>query len=435
MKQEPLSGVERSARVSSGNRLRPGGLRNESRFCVCHVQGRFIFVRLPVILQVLPALGTGGLEQGALEIGSAIVQGGGASILASQGGPLAPQLQRLGIEHVNMEMLRKSPVTIVRAARTLERLIRERGVNIVHARSRIPAWAAWLATRRTGVPLVTTWHGVHDARWWGKELYNSALIRGDRVIAVSHYIAGRLVQEYGLSSERMRVIPRGADALRFDPDRVSAERVQAQARLWGVPHGARVILMPARLTRWKGQGVLLAALAQLRTVVPSGWVCVFVGPETDSAFATWLSKRVHALCLGENVRFAGTCPDMPTAYALADIVVAPSLRPEPFGRTVVEAQLMGKSVIGTAQGAMVETILPGKTGFVVPPDDPVALAKTLEKVLQAEAEEAACLSESARAHVLKHYTTRRMQAETLSVYDELLGTALRPRFEGQCHHE
>ncbi|GBR51806.1 glycosyltransferase [Neokomagataea thailandica NBRC 106555] len=278
--------------------------------------------------------------------------------------------------------------------------------------------------------MVTTWHGTHHATWWGKKLYNSALVRGTRVIAISRYIADRLTKEYGVTPEKLRLIPRGADPVRFDPASVTGERIQRLAEAWDLPHGARVILMPARLTRWKGQGVLVDALAKLRRLLPSGWVCVFIGPETDPAFAMWLSKRVSALELRSWVRFAGNCADMTAAYALADVVVAPSLRPEPFGRTVVEAQLMGKPVIGTAQGAMMETIIPDETGVVIPPDDSDALANELERLLTTEADTLAYLAENARAHVLRDYTVRKMQAATLGVYDEILGSDLRQTFEG-----
>nr|WP_294916544.1 glycosyltransferase family 4 protein [uncultured Neokomagataea sp.] len=396
------------------------------------IKGSSIRARRPVILQVLPALGTGGLERGAVEIAAAIQKAGGEAVVAAHPGALLVQLHHAGADYVELDLRKKSLWTVLRGARAIERIIREYGVDVVHARSRIPAWAAWLACRRTGTPMITTWHGTHNATWWGKRFYNSVLVRGTRVIAISRYIARRMVEEYGVSSEKLRIIPRGADPVRFDPATVSGERIQNLASAWDLPHGARVILMPARLTRWKGQGVLVEALARLRRLLPSGWVCVFIGPETDTNFASWLGKRVTALELRNWVRFAGTCSDMAAAYALADVVVAPSLRPEPFGRTVVEAQLMGKPVVGTAQGAMMETILPDETGVVVPPYDEEALAVVLERLLTTEADTLAYLAENARAHVLRDYTTRKMQAATLGVYDEVLGTALRQKFEGEC---
>ena len=387
--------------------------------------------RSPVILQVLPALGTGGLERGAVEIAAAITQAGGKAVVASKPGPLLVQLRHAGAIHVSMDLKSKSPFSVLRRARDLQKLIRDQKVDLVHARSRIPAWAAWIACRRENISFVTTWHGVHEASWWGKKLYNSVLARGARVIAISHYIAGRLSGQYDVLSDRLRTIPRGADPFLFDPEKVSGERIQRLAEAWSISHNARVILMPARLTAWKGQRILIEALALLKQGAVPDWVCVFAGPETDRKFASSLGRRLRELGLEDRVRFAGTCQDMPAACALATVVVAPSLRPEPFGRTLVEAQMMGKPVIGTAQGAMMETVLPGETGLVIPPNDPQALAGALAAILSTDDETLADLAENARQHVLQNYTIRQMQSATLGVYDELLGTHLRAFFDGQ----
>ncbi|MQR98131.1 glycosyltransferase family 4 protein [Gluconobacter aidae] len=389
--------------------------------------------RSPVILQVLPALGTGGLERGAVEIASAITHGGGTALVASRPGRLLVQLRHAGGRHIALDLKKKSPFAVLRRARDLQAIIQHEGVDLVHARSRIPAWAAWIACRRENIPLVTTWHGVHKATWWGKKFYNSVLARGARVIAISEFIASRLRSEYGVPESRLRVIPRGADPQEFEPGVISGERVQKLAEAWGVLHGEDVILMPARLTAWKGQGILIEALALLRDRADTGWICVLAGPEGDRKFSRQLQRRVRELGLEKRVRFAGTCTDMPAACDLARVVVAPSLRPEPFGRTLVEAQMMGRPVIGTAQGAMMETILPGETGLIVPPGDAEALADALKSVLETDEEALDWLAEKARAHAIAHYTTSLMQARTLGVYDELLGTRLRTTFEEQNH--
>ncbi|QDH17019.1 glycosyltransferase family 4 protein [Swingsia samuiensis] len=391
-----------------------------------------MFQQQETILQVLPALETGGLERGAIEIAGAVKQAGGRALIASRGGALLPQLRYVGGQHIPLDLKKKSLFSIFRRARDLQKIILKENVMLVHARSRIPAWSAWLACRRTGVPLVTTWHGVHHASWWGKKLYNSSLVKGQRVIAISEFIAERLRREYHVSEERLRVIPRGADALYFNPEAISGERIQKVAEAWSLPLDYRVILMPARLTRWKGQGVLLEALTLLKKKqVDHPWICVFVGPVTDKKFAKYLLHRIRELDLSNDVYFAGNCQDMPAAYALSSVVVTPSLRPEPFGRTVVEAQMMGKPVIGTAQGGMMETIIPEQTGLVVPPNDPEALSDALCAVLGLGSESSQQISENARQNALDHYTTQSMQAMTLAVYDEILGTQLSGTFLGR----
>lgn len=386
----------------------------------------------PHILQVLPALGTGGIEQGTIEMAEAIEIAGGRAIVASESGVLVPRLLSVGARHRTLPLGRKSPLAIWRNARALIRLIRDEHIDLVHARSRAPAWAAWLATRRTGIPLVTTWHGVHDARFPGKKHYNAVLARGTRVIAISAYIAARLRDGYRVGEDRLRLIPRGADMARFDPARVTGARIQALAEAWQIPPGIPVIMLAGRLTRWKGQRLLLDALAILERMVPSPWMAVLVGPaDPRDGYVREVASSAARLGLTERLRFAGLCQDMPAAYALSDVVVVPSLRPEPFGRVVIEAQAMGRPVVVSAQGGAMETVLPDRTGLLVPAGDAEALANALLRVLTLDDEARDFLAETARHHIAENYTTRQMQSSTLAVYDELLGSHLSDRFRDQ----
>ena len=211
------------------------------------------------MLQVLPALVSGGVERGTLEIAEALVGAGWRALVASAGGPLVEPLERLGARHVALPLGRKSPLGIWRNAAALAALVRAEGVGIVHARSRAPAWAALLAARRTGAHLVTTYHGTYNEGWPGKRLYNSVMARGERVIAISGFIAEHLRARHGTDPARLRVIPRGVDERRFDPAAVPPARVAALRRAWDVPEGRPVVMLPGRLTRWKGQTVLLDA--------------------------------------------------------------------------------------------------------------------------------------------------------------------------------
>ncbi|GBQ62322.1 glycosyltransferase [Ameyamaea chiangmaiensis NBRC 103196] len=389
-------------------------------------------LRPPVILQVLPALHGGGVERGTIEMVQAIAGAGGVPLVASRGGRLVPLIGRAGGRHSVLPLHRKSPWAVWRNARRLAALIRAEGVALVHARSRAPAWAAWLACRATGVPLVTTWHGVHHDSFPGKRLYNGVLARGERVIAISHFMAARLTARYGLGQGRLRIIPRGADTRQFDPACVRGDRMQALAEAWDLPDDAAVIMLPARLTRWKGHLILIEALARLAREdgVPP-WVCVFVGegarPGTRKGrFTAEIVARARAAGIGARIRFAGHCQDMPAALMLARVVVVPSLRPEPFGRAVIEAQAMERVVIVANHGGAAETVIAGQTGIPVPPDDAQALCDALRVTLDAPDEALAAMGWHARQHVLAHFTTTAMQQATLRVYDEVLGTALAP---------
>ncbi|MEX0758717.1 MAG: glycosyltransferase, partial [Tistlia sp.] len=217
----------------------------------------------PVVLQVLPALVTGGVERGTVDMAQAVLEEGAIALVASAGGPMVYELQRSGAEHVVLPLDSKNPWRILSNARRLEELIRLRNVALVHARSRAPAWSAWLATRRTGRPFVTTFHAPYGLKPPIKRLYNQVMARGDRIICISHFVAEHVQRHYRVDPGRLRVVPRGVDLERFDPSRVSAERVIRLAQRWRLPDGVPVIMLPGRLTRWKGAALLIEACARL----------------------------------------------------------------------------------------------------------------------------------------------------------------------------
>ncbi|WP_458097283.1 glycosyltransferase family 4 protein [Roseomonas sp. WA12] len=367
----------------------------------------------PTVLQVLPALGSGGVERGTVEIARALVEAGGRALVASAGGPMVAELEAVGGRHFLLPLDRKTPWALAGNAGALVRLVRAEGVRIVHARSRFPAWSALRAVRVTGARFVTTFHGVYSEDLPGKRLYNSVMVRGDRVIAISEHVAGVIRARYGVGGDRLRVIPRGVDVEAFDPAQVPAGRIEALRAEWGVSAGVPVVLLPARLTRWKGAGVLLRALA-----VP-GVAPVFAVLLGDGDYRGELEREVAALGLSGRVVMPGVCRDMPAAMLAADLVVHASVKAEPFGRTVIEAQAMGRAVIASDLGAPRETVEDGVTGWRVAPGDAEALAGAIGRVLALPAEARAAVGAAGRAAVLARYTTRAMQDATLAVYGEL----------------
>ncbi|WP_240759319.1 glycosyltransferase family 4 protein [Lichenicoccus roseus] len=377
--------------------------------------------RPPVILQVLPSLQAGGVERGTIEMVRAIAQAGGTPLVASAGGRMVSQVARAGGRHVTLRLMTKDPLGIWMNAWRLARLIRRERVDLVHARSRAPAWSAWLAARRTGAAFVTTWHGAYSENLPFKKRYNSIMARGERVIAISRFVAERLRSDYAVGPDRLRIIPRGADLAAFDPAAIRGDRLHALASDWNLPFGAKVIMLAGRITPWKGHELLLRALARLPADAPD-WVCVLVGPrQREGTHANALLAQAHELGLMKRLRFAGHCEDMPAAYALADLVVMPSLKPEPFGRVVIEAQAMGRPVLVAGHGGAMETVEDGVSGVVFPPGDVDALAQGLARLLALDPAERATFAEQARAHVAEHYCLQAMQRSTLAVYDELLG--------------
>jgi glycosyltransferase involved in cell wall biosynthesis len=386
----------------------------------------------PVILQVLPALVTGGVERGTVDIAAAIAEAGWTPLVASSGGPMVHELDRLKVRHIELPLASKNPLVVRENIERLIKVIADNKVDIVHARSRAPAWSASIAAQRAGVHFVTTFHGTYNLGWLGlKRAYNQVMTRGERVIAISDFIRRHIEQVYHVDPARIRVVPRGIDLGRFDPTRVSQERIIQLAQKWRLVDGQRVVMLPGRLTRWKGQEVLIEALAMLGR---SEIRCMLVGSEQGR---TGYVKELQALAARRNmqhiVHVVGECNDMPAAYMLSDAVVSASTDPEAFGRVIAEGQAMGRPVIATDHGAGRETVIEGHTGLLVPPGDPMALATALDRILVMSAEERGAMAAAGIEHVRTHFSRELMCSRTLAVYDEVLAgaPALKPAAQKQ----
>ena len=373
--------------------------------------------RPPAVLQVVPSLGSGGVERGTVEVAAALAASGWTAYVASAGGPLERELARSGVAHITLPLASKNPLTIRRNAGMLARIVREHAIDIVHARSRAPAWSAWTAARRTGRHFVTTFHNAYDTGAPFKHWYNSVMARGERVIAISDFVAGHAAAEYGIGPDRLRTIPRGVDLKLFDGARVNGDRVADLAAKWRVPDGFAVVMLPGRLTRWKGGLDFIDAIARLGR---SDLCCLFVGSEQRAGFRRELENRIEGYGLGPLFRIVEDCRDIPAAYVLADVVVSASTDPEGFGRTIVEAQAMGRPVVATDHGGARETVVPGSTGWLVPPGDTTTLAAAIGEALALDPVSRQALARRARAHVAAGFTREAMCERTIEVYEELL---------------
>jgi glycosyltransferase involved in cell wall biosynthesis len=371
-----------------------------------------------VILQLIPELDAGGAERTTIEIAEAVTRAGGRCLVASLGGRLEGALADAGGELIRLDMKSKNPVTMWRNAARLAGVIRSEGVDIVHARSRAPAWSGRWAAQRTGAHFVTTYHGTYSARSALKRLYNAVMAGGERVIANSHFIADHVRAEHGVGEDRLPIIPRGVDLDVFDPQAVSAKRIARMREGWGAAPEDAVILLPGRLTRWKGQAFMIDVMA--------GW---------DGA-----RRRVRLVCLGDaqgrsgyeaeleaqaqaaNVTLVlpGHEVDMAAAYLAADVVVCPSLLPEAFGRTAAEAQAMGAPVIAADHGGAREVVADGETGWRAAPGDIEGWRTAMSRALSLTPQARATLAAQARARASRLFSKQALQESTLQVYRELL---------------
>lgn len=373
-------------------------------------------------MQVIPSLGAGGAEQGCIDVAAELVRAGAVSIIVSNGGHRIPEILRAGSQHISMKVDSKNPYIIWRNSLRLRKIITKHKVDILHVRSRAPAWSGWLACKDKQARFMTTCHAPYNFKegFWGrlKKRYNAGIAKGERVIAISHFIADYLRKNYDTDPRNIRVIHRGIALEKFHPTAVSAERMIKLSREWRLPDGMNIVMMPGRLTRWKGHHVLIDAMARLNR---PDTICVLIGSDQGrKEYRAELEETVKARGLEGQIRIVDHCSDMPAAYMMATVVVSASIDPEGFGRIAAEAQAMGRPVVATDHGGSRETIVRGETGWLVPPGDSVALAKAIEDALDLEPPNRAILATRAMVHIADNFTRERMTAQTLDVYGELL---------------
>ncbi|MBX2805853.1 MAG: glycosyltransferase family 4 protein [Hyphomicrobiales bacterium] len=396
---------------------------------------------MPVILQIVPALETGGAERTAIEVSEAVVLAGGTGLVASEGGRLESDLTAAGGELIRFPAATKNPRAIFRNAHALEALIRERNVSLIHARSRAPGWSALMAARRAGVPFVTTYHGIYNQKEPLKGLYNSVMARGDIVIANSHYTAAIVRSRHRIREGTLHVIHRCADLDRFALNAVSPERIKAIRAEWRVQGNMRLVVLAARLTRWKGQLVAINAASKILHK-PEFDDVVFVLAGDDQGRTNYrreLESQISAFGLEDRIILPGHCADMPAAFAAAALALVPSIEPEAFGRISVEAQAMGCPVIVSDGGALPETIVTPKdasslglvTGWTFTTGDSDELAARVASALSLPVGQRAAMAESAQRFVAAKFSKTTLQRETLCIYDGLLASSLVNEFEGK----
>lgn len=384
-------------------------------------------IKPPTILQIVPELETGGAELSAIEMVEAIVSAGGRALVVSEGGRMESALKAAGGELISMPVATKNPLQIWRNGRAIASIASTESVALLHARSRAPAWSTLIASRQSGIPFITTYHGAYGERGRVKRFYNGVMVRGLRVIANSEYTAQLIRSRYQTPDSKIRVIHRGVAAA-FNPAEIEVERVQAIRERWGVTEGLRVVLLAGRLTSWKGQRVLINAFARLDKQSKAGNAVIVLAGDHQGrdAYRNGLIEQIAAAGLTDRVFLVGHEGDMPGAFAAAHIAVVPSTEPEAFGRTAIEAQAMGCPVIATRHGAPPETVLAPpeassdeQTGWLAQPGSANALAANLAEALALPDEARRTMGANARANVQANFTSALMKSKTLMLYNEV----------------
>ena len=378
------------------------------------------------VLQVIPRMRAGGAELGCLQIAEALVKAGHRALVASEGGQMVESLAAVGAEHIVLPVASKNPVTLALNARRMGEIIRREGVSVIHARSRAPAWSAFMAAHKARIPFVTTYHSEYSERGRLKNFYNSVMARSDTVIAVSDYMAHLIRTRYSTPEDRIAVIHRAFDPAKFDPSAMTPERVAAVRQEFGADGSKPVLLLAGRITPRKSQHHLVAALGILKQRGGPGVVCVLAGEIEKPEFKAELEAQAGKLGVGEALRFPGHVRDMAAAYAITDISLNISEQ-EGLPRVAIESQAMGVPMIvsDTGPGREValtppDVALSAASGLRVPYADPKALAEAIATMLAwSETERKACGARGAK-HVRARFTLENLTTKTLAVYDRVL---------------
>lgn len=373
----------------------------------------------PVVLQVLPELNQGGVELGTIEIATELQKQGITNFVASAGGRMAYNLERAKVEHFTLPLKTKNPLKLWLNYRRLVKIIKENGVNIVHARSRAPAWSAYWAAKKTGAKYLTTFHGTYGLGPKGfKKAYNKVMTYGDLVIAISNHIKQHILKNYKCDESKIRLIHRCVNVENFDVNKVSAERMIKLMEEYHLPEDKPIILLIGRLTRWKGQKLLIEALEKIKE---KDFFCVFVGDDQGRTYYTEELKEAIAK-KGMEGRFAFVrhVTDVPAMMMISDVVVSASIEPEAFGRIAAEGESMGRIVVASNIGGSLENLIDGKTGKHFESGNAQSLAEALTWALELSTEEREKIGKAAIEHVHENFTKEIMCNKTIAVYNELV---------------
>ncbi len=377
-------------------------------------------VKEPVVLQVLPELGQGGVELGTVQIAGHLAENGFKNFVASQGGRMEFQLEKLGVKHFKLPLKSKNPFVILRNAEKLAEIIKKEGINIVHARSRAPAWSTYLAAKKAGVHYMTTFHGTYGLGPKGiKKLYNRVMTFGEKVIVISSHIKRHVMENYHTPEDKLVFIHRCVDVDKFNSAAVTPERLKTMIEQYELPTDKQLILLIGRLTRWKGQELLIEALAKIKD--RNDFHCVFTGDDQGRVkYTEGLVNKIKEYGMQGMFTFIKHTDDVPALMKACDIVVSASVEPEAFGRIAAEGEAMGKIVLASNIGGSLDNLKDGVTGRHFVSGDADDLAEKLDWALSLSSGEREKFAASAEKFVKENFTKQIMCDKTLAVYRSLI---------------
>ena len=377
------------------------------------------------VLQVIPKLGYGGAETGCYDLAHYLNEVGCKSYIITSGGELIKYIDKKKVKLIKLPVHSKNPLLILVNSIIISFIILFLNISIVHARSRAPAWSCYFATRITRRKFVTTFHGTYNFQNKIKKFYNSIMVKSDLLIAGSNFIFSHIHENYSKylnPKKKFLVIFRGINTEYFDPNNIKQDDIIKLKNLWKLDKNKKIILLPGRLTSWKGQEMFIESLNIFRSTNPEiDFMAIILGTDQGrTVFRKKLENLVQQYDLTKNIKFVDHCKKMPLAYYLSDVVVSSSIEPEAFGRVSIEAQSMKKPIIASNIGGSNETIIDNKTGLLFESGNPQALSNKLKEIIKLDTLTLDLMGNEGRKNVLNRFNIEKMCFNTYSEYKKII---------------
>ena len=377
------------------------------------------------VLQVIPRLGYGGAETGCYDLAHYLHEQDCKSYIVTSGGELIKYIDKKKVKLIKLPVQSKNPLIIIINSIALTLLILFLNISIVHARSRAPAWSCYIATKITRRKFVTTFHGTYNFKNSIKKFYNSIMVKSDVLIAGSNFIFSHISENYQKflnSKKKFLVIFRGINTEYFDSDAIKKKDIDKLKATWKIEDNKKIILLPGRLTAWKGQEMFIEAINLFKQSNPElDFVAVILGDDQGrTVFRKKLERLVEQFNLTQNIKFVDNCNVMPVAYYISDVIVSSSIEPEAFGRVSVEAQAMKKPIIASNIGGSKETVIDNKTGLLFESGNPKSLCDKLNEIIKLDTLTLDLMGREGRKNVINRFNIEKMCLNTYSEYKKLV---------------
>ncbi|MDC0585820.1 glycosyltransferase family 4 protein [Candidatus Pelagibacter sp.] len=377
------------------------------------------------VLQVIPKLGYGGAETGCYDLAHYLPENNCVSFIVTSGGELLKFIDKEKVKVIRLPVHSKNPLLIIINFIALVGIILFNNISIVHARSRAPAWSCLLATKITGRKFVTTFHGTYNFQNNFKKFYNSVMVRAHLIIAGSNFIFSHIKENYEKhlnEKKKLMVIFRGINVDYFDPTTKIDNEEKKLLKKWDIEKDKKILLLPGRLTPWKGQEIFIEAINLVNTELgyDAFYVVVLGSDQGRDLYKKKLIRLSEQYRMTKQIRFIDHCKDMALAYKVSDIVVSASIEPEAFGRVAVEAQSMEKPIIASNIGGSNETIIDGKTGFLFETGNAKSLSEKIIKTLSMDETSLKSIGVEGRKNIIQKFNVEKMCFSTYSEYKRIL---------------